>query len=73
MAFSGICLLGLAIILKAAMIQIKDGPQLRAQAQEMSLRTDTLMAERGNIYTEEGMMLCSTIPQFDIHIDFFRY
>jgi cell division protein FtsI (penicillin-binding protein 3) len=70
MAFSGICLLGLAIILKAAMIQIKDGPELRAQAQEMSLRTDTLFAERGNIYTEEGMMLCSTIPQFDIHIDF---
>lgn len=70
MAFSGICLLGFAIIFKAAMIQVKDGPKLRAQAQEMSLRTDTLYAERGNIYTEDGTMLCSTIPQFDVHIDF---
>jgi cell division protein FtsI (penicillin-binding protein 3) len=70
MAFSGICLLGFAIIFKAAMIQIKEGPELRAQAQEMSLRTDTLFAERGNIYTEDGTMLCSTIPQFDVHIDF---
>ncbi|MDI9319541.1 MAG: penicillin-binding protein [Phycisphaerales bacterium] len=52
------------------MIQIKDGPKLRAQAQEMSVRTDTLFAERGNIYTEDGTMLCSTIPQFDVHIDF---
>jgi cell division protein FtsI (penicillin-binding protein 3) len=52
------------------MIQVKDGPKLRAQAQEMSLRTDTLFAERGNIYTEDGTMLCSTIPQFDVHIDF---
>lgn len=70
MAFSAICLLGFLIIIKAAMIQIKEGPQLRAQAQEMSLRTDTLFAERGNIYTEDGTMLCSTIPQFDVHVDF---
>ncbi len=69
-AFSAICLLGLAIIVKAAMIQIKDGPELRAKAQDMSLRTDTLFAQRGNIYTEDGTMLCSTIPQFDVHIDF---
>ncbi|HTN16838.1 MAG TPA: penicillin-binding transpeptidase domain-containing protein, partial [Chitinophagaceae bacterium] len=52
------------------MIQVKDGPALRARAQDMSLRTDTLFAERGNIYTEDGTMLCSTIPQFDVHIDF---
>ena len=52
------------------MIQIKEGPKLRAQTQEMSVRTDTIFAERGNIYTEDGTMLCSTIPQFDVHIDF---
>jgi len=69
-AFSCICLLGLAIIVKAAMIQIKDGPELRSRAQDMSLRTDTLLAERGNIYAEDGTLLCSTIPQFDAHIDF---
>lgn len=69
-AFSCICLLALAILVKAAMIQIKDGPELRMRAQDMSLRTDTLIAERGNIYTEDGTLLCSTIPQFDAHIDF---
>jgi cell division protein FtsI (penicillin-binding protein 3) len=69
-AFSCICLLGLAILVKAAMIQIKDGPELRSRAQDMSLRTDTLLAERGNIYAEDGTLLCSTIPQFDAHIDF---
>lgn len=69
-AFSCICLLGLAIIVKAAMIQMNEGPALRAQAQDMSLRSDTLLAERGNIYTEDGTMLCSTIPQFDVHVDF---
>ncbi|MCC6187128.1 MAG: transpeptidase family protein [Chitinophagaceae bacterium] len=69
-AFSVICILGLAIVFKAASIQMQEGPELRARAQEMSLRTDTLFAERGNIYTEDGTILCSTIPQFDVHIDF---
>lgn len=69
-AFTCICLLGLAIILKAFMIQVKEGPELRQLAKEMHMRSTTLPAERGNIYTEDGTLLCSTIPQFDIHIDF---
>jgi len=36
----------------------------------MNLRNDTLFSERGNIYSEDGVLLCSTIPQFDLHIDF---
>ncbi len=69
-AFTCICLLGLAIILKAASIQMKDGAELRRQAFNMHMRTDTMFAERGNIYTEDGHLLCSSIPQFDIHLDF---
>jgi cell division protein FtsI (penicillin-binding protein 3) len=69
-AFTGICLLGLAIIVKAAMIQVKEGPELRQLAHNMHTRTTLLPAERGNIYTEKGELLCSTVPQFDVHIDF---
>ena len=69
-AFTCICLLGLAIIIKAAMIQMKEGPRLRAMAREMHTRFDTLLAERGNIYTEGGVLLSSSIPEFDVHIDF---
>jgi len=36
----------------------------------MHTDTTTLEAERGNIYTENGMLLCSSIPEFDVHIDF---
>lgn len=70
LAFTGICLLGLAIILKAATIQVSEGPELRAMVREMNTRVDTLNAERGNIYSEDGTLLCSTIPQFDVHVDF---
>jgi cell division protein FtsI (penicillin-binding protein 3) len=69
-AFTCICLLGCAIIIKAALIQIKEGPKLRAMAREMHTRFDTLLADRGNIYTEDGVLLSSSIPEFDVHIDF---
>ncbi len=69
-AFTCICLFGFAILLKAAMIQVKEGPKLKAMAKEMHTRFDTLLAERGNIYTEDGVLLSSSIPEFDVHLDF---
>ncbi len=70
MAFTFICLFGIAIIMKAIMIQVKEGPKLRAEARELQTRFDTLIAERGNIYTEDGTMLSTSIPEFDVHVDF---
>ena len=52
------------------MIQVKEGPKLRAMAKEMHTRFDTLLADRGNIYNEDGVLLSSSIPEFDVHIDF---
>ncbi len=69
-AFTCICLLGVAIVIKAAMIQVKEGPALKKMALEMYTRNAALPSERGNIYTEDGQLLCSSIPQFDIHVDF---
>ena len=69
-AFTCICVFGLAILIKAAMIQVKEGPKLRAMAREMHTRFDTLLADRGNIYNEDGVLLSSSIPEFDVHIDF---
>lgn len=64
------CLFGIAIIVKAAMVQVKEGPELLEAAKNMHMRNATLLAERGNIYTEQGDLLCSTIPKFDAHVDF---
>ncbi|WP_457825364.1 hypothetical protein, partial [Staphylococcus aureus] len=33
-------------------------------------RIDEIEAERGTIYSEDGQMLSTSIPQFDIYIDF---
>jgi cell division protein FtsI (penicillin-binding protein 3) len=62
--------LGCAVIARAVYIQVKEGPALRAMAREMHTRFETLEAERGNIVDEEGTPLSTSIPEFDIHIDF---
>jgi len=70
LAFTAICVFGLLIIGRVAYIQIYNGEELRAKAQQLLTRNTLLTAERGNIYTEDGLMLCSSIPQFDLRIDF---
>jgi cell division protein FtsI (penicillin-binding protein 3) len=70
LAFTGICLLGIAIVGKALYTQVSEGAELRKYAKQLHIRHTQLPAERGNIYTEQGQLLCSTIPQFDVHIDF---
>lgn len=69
-AFTAMCLLGVAILLKAAWMQVDEGPKLRAMAKNMTTRQTRLTAQRGNIYTEKNDLLCSTIPMFDIRVDF---
>lgn len=69
-AFTCICLMGMAVILKAVRIQVVEGERLREMSRDMHTRSITLPAERGNIYAENGTLLCSTIPQFDVHIDY---
>ncbi|XZF13722.1 penicillin-binding transpeptidase domain-containing protein [Chitinophagaceae bacterium MMS25-I14] len=69
-AFTCICVFGVAILVKAAMIQVKEGKELRSLSNQMHMHTDTLYAERGNIYSEDGLLLCSSIPQFDAYVDF---
>lgn len=51
-------------------MQAKEGPKLRAMAERMHTRTYSIPAERGNIYTETNELLCSSMPVFDVHIDF---
>ena len=70
LAFTGMVVLAVAIIVKALSIQISEGDTLRAQAEKAHTKKERLLPERGNIYTEDGTLLSSTIPQFDLRVDF---
>lgn len=65
MALAGVFILG-----KAVYIQQVQGAYWRGMSDSLHQKIVELDAERGTIYSEDGSMLSTSIPQFDIYIDF---
>jgi cell division protein FtsI (penicillin-binding protein 3) len=59
-----------AIFAKAVYIQQVEGSYWRSMSDSLHQRINEIEAERGTIYSEDGQMLSTSIPQFDIYIDF---
>lgn len=70
LCFIGIVALGVFIIGKAFYIQQIQGDYWKGLSDSLHLSYRTLDADRGTIYSEDGSMLSTSIPFFDIHIDF---
>ncbi|MBV7533291.1 transpeptidase family protein [Chitinophaga sp. sic0106] len=66
----GMALFSVAILAKVFYIQNVQGSYWRSIADSLHTRYVALDADRGTIYSEEGRMLSSSIPYFDIRIDF---
>jgi len=59
-----------AIFVKAVYIQQVQGVQWRSMSDSLHQHIELIEAERGTIYSEDGQMLCTSIPQFDLFMDF---
>ncbi|MEO6949296.1 MAG: penicillin-binding protein [Ginsengibacter sp.] len=70
LCFIGIIVLGAIIIGNAFYIQNAQGEYWESIADKQHLKYMDLGAERGSIYSEDGNMLSTSIPVFDIFIDF---
>ena len=70
LAFILMALVGVTIFGKAIYIQQAEGAYWRGMSDSLHQRIVELDAERGTIYSEDGNMLSTSIPQFDIYIDF---
>lgn len=70
LCFIGIVVLSMLIIGKAFYIQQVQGAYWKSLSDSLHLEYRTLDADRGTIYSEDGSMLSTSIPFFDIHIDF---
>lgn len=68
--FAFIFLLGMSIIGRAFYIQTVQGEYYRSLADSLTIFPKTILAERGNIYSQDGRLLATTLPMFDIRIDF---
>jgi cell division protein FtsI (penicillin-binding protein 3) len=65
-----VAMVGILIIGKAAYIQQVQGSHWRSMSDSLHERIQEIDAERGTIFSEDGQMLSTSIPQFDVSIDF---
>ncbi len=70
LCFIGMTVLCVLILGKAFYIQHFQGEHWRSMSDSMHQRIVELDAERGTIYSEDGQMLSTSLPEFDIYLDF---
>jgi cell division protein FtsI (penicillin-binding protein 3) len=70
LSFIGVVLLSFVVLGRAFYIQRFQGKYWRNMSDSMHQKFVELDAERGSIYSEDGQMLSTSIPYFDIYIDF---
>jgi len=69
-SFIAVVIVCMIILGKAFYIQQVQGRYWRSMNDSLHQHIEEIDAERGTIYSEDGQMLCTSIPQFDIYIDF---
>lgn len=70
LAFIGISFTGIVIFGRAFYIQQVQGDYWRSMSDSLHLKIQEVDAERGTIYSSDGQILSTSIPQFDIYVDF---
>ncbi len=70
LCFIGIVVLAVLVMGKATIIQRVQGEHWRSMSDSMHQKIVELKAERGTIFSEDGQMLSTSLPQFDIYMDF---
>lgn len=69
LAFLLICVMGLAIIVQIVRIQFVQGDEWRAKQDSMTLSFEPIEASRGNIFSDDGSLLATSVPIYDIRFD----
>ncbi len=70
LCFLGIILLGVMVLGRAVYIQQAEGDYWVGLGDSLHLKYLPIEAERGTIYSEDGNMLSTSVPIFDIYVDF---
>ncbi len=70
LCFIGMILLGVVVLGRAFYIQHAEGKYWRSMGDSLHLKYIPIEAERGTIYSEDGNMLSTSVPIFDVFIDF---
>lgn len=64
-----IFLLALAVFVKLVVLQTVDGEKYREMAEERTLRKFTIKPNKGNLYSDDGSLLATSVTTYTVHFD----
>lgn len=71
LAFGLIVLLAIAVLARMGDVQFVQGKKWRAMADSLSTKYMDIEAARGNIYSVDGSLLATSIPEYELRMDLF--
>ncbi|WP_113661830.1 penicillin-binding protein [Pedobacter nanyangensis] len=71
LAFGLIVLFALAVFLRLVDVQFRQGHKWVAMADSLSVKEFDIEATRGNIYSVDGSLLATSVPEYELRMDMF--
>ncbi|PST81892.1 cell division protein [Pedobacter yulinensis] len=71
LAFGLIVLLAVAVLVRLCQVQYIQGSKWRAMADSLSTRYMNVEAVRGNIYSVDGSLLATSVPEYELRVDLY--
>jgi cell division protein FtsI (penicillin-binding protein 3) len=70
-AFGLIVLLAFAVLYKLFVVQFAQGDKWRSMADSLSTKFANVEAARGNIYSVDGRLLATSVPEYELRMDLY--
>ncbi len=67
--FAFVVLFMIAILIKLVNIQYVEGDKYRKLSQQLTLKNDTIFANRGNVFSDDGSLLATSKSEYEIRMD----
>lgn len=71
LAFGLIVLFALAVFLRLGQVQFVQGHKWKAMADSLSTKYMRVDATRGNIYSNDGSLLATSVPEYELRMDMY--
>ncbi|WP_317039741.1 penicillin-binding protein [Mucilaginibacter pineti] len=68
-AFGLILFFALAVVIQLCRVQFVQGKKWKAMAVSLSAQYQTVEAARGNIFSSDGSLLATSVPEYELHMD----
>lgn len=68
-AFAMVVLFALAIVYKLYALQFVEGKKWKSKADSLTTRYFSIEAPRGNIYSIDGSLLATSVPEYEVRMD----